>query len=290
MVDSGGQRPARVVGIKEVAAVLQKSRRTIERMITRGDLPQPVKPTPNSTVFPLEDLIPWAKKKGDTLAAEFERLAFAPAADLRPEALSEIAAKQISRALGEKIAPYQVVFGAIRQLTPNERQARRAAVLREVEEGLAQLFPPLDFTRAPGLGRNGSDTKPRSAPDHLPDAVHERFRDKVFLYREANLLLAFVGLAQEDPIFEQPLQEYERILFSEPPSTPGGAARLQALKAAMLDLRDRLNARGKEFTWSRNWFATIGHDEDIPETLMQFVLLWSRFYVNAHKRLREMVA
>ena len=59
---------------------------------------------------------------------------------------------------------------------------------------------------------------------HLPEDYHARFRQKVFLYREANVLLALWIRAKADPLFEQPLQEYEHILFPEAPETSIGAA------------------------------------------------------------------
>jgi hypothetical protein len=50
------------------------------------------------------------------------------------------------------------------------------------------------------------EDNPQAAPEryHLPETVHERFRQKVFLYREANVLLALWIWAKQDPGFEQP--------------------------------------------------------------------------------------
>jgi len=41
---------------------------------------------------------------------------------------------------------------------------------------------------------------PQAAPEffHLPEAIHARFREKVFLYREANVLLALLKRVQRD--------------------------------------------------------------------------------------------
>jgi hypothetical protein len=90
------------------------------------------------------------------------------------------------------------------------------------------------------------EDNPQATPEafHLPEAFHARFRVKVFLYREANVLLALLTRVQQDPLFEQPLQEYERILFQESPKTPAGAARLQAVNVAMQDLRMLIESRG----------------------------------------------
>jgi predicted DNA-binding transcriptional regulator AlpA len=68
------ERPARLVRIQKVATVLQKSRRTIERMITKGQLPKPVRLSSNSVAFSLDELIAWWRKSSEHPAAEFERL------------------------------------------------------------------------------------------------------------------------------------------------------------------------------------------------------------------------
>ena len=81
------------------------------------------------------------------------------------------------------------------------------------------------------------EDNPQAAPEkyHLPEAVHEHFRRKVLLYREANVLLALLKWAKKDPLFEQLLQEYERILFPASP-TSAGVAKVEAVKAAMTDI------------------------------------------------------
>jgi hypothetical protein len=38
--------------------------------------------------------------------------------------------------------------------------------------------------------------------------------------------------AKQDPLFEEPLHEYERILFPQSPATPAAADRLKAVRAA----------------------------------------------------------
>src|SRR3974390_1606149 len=63
---------------------------------------------------------------------------------------------------------------------------------------------------------------PQVAPTtlHLPEAVHADFRERVFLYREANVLLALVDRVNpssdgRDSLFEPVFWEYERIIFRE---------------------------------------------------------------------------
>lgn len=136
------------------------------------------------------------------------------------------------------------------------------------------------------------EDNPQASPEafQLPEPFHTKFRGKVFLYREANVLLAFLLQSQRDPIFEQPLQEYERILFPDSPQTIEGAARLEAVKAAMEDLRTLMNPDDShKLTWGRSWFATIGHDETNPATLMLFFALWSDLHIAVQKSLRDMV-
>jgi hypothetical protein len=132
---------------------------------------------------------------------------------------------------------------------------------------------------------------PQAAPEpyHLPEAVHERFRQKVFLYRQANVLLALWIWAKQDPLFEQPLHEYERILFPQSPRTADAAARLQAVRDAGGDLEDLVElARKGEglLAWARKWFADIGHDETNPITLAQLSLFWSRLHIGVQNTLK----
>jgi hypothetical protein len=133
---------------------------------------------------------------------------------------------------------------------------------------------------------------PHATPEtfHLPEAVHARFREKVFLYREANILLALLVRAKEDKLFEPPLREYERILFPQSPNMPPGAARLQAVRAAMQGLRVVMDpSDSRQLTWARNWFADIGHDETNPLTLTLFFTLWADLYIAAHESLEGMI-
>ena len=137
------------------------------------------------------------------------------------------------------------------------------------------------------------EDNPQCAPEffHLPESVHASFRAKVSLYRETNVLLALLIRAKQDPMFEPPLQEYERILFPQSPETPAGSARLQAVKAAMQDLQILVDPKdSQKLTWGRSWFSTIGHDETNPATLMLFYTFWSNLYIAAHESLEGLIA
>jgi hypothetical protein len=141
-----------------------------------------------------------------------------------------------------------------------------------------------------GRGQSSSCSSSCARGIPLPEAVHERFRQKVLLYKEANALLALVTWAKEDPLFEQPLHEYERILFPQSPGTPAAAARLQAVKAAMDDLADLVElARKGEglLAWARRWFADIGHDETNPITLAKLSNFLSQLHIGVQKTLKQ---
>ena len=142
---------------------------------------------------------------------------------------------------------------------------------------------------------------------HLPEAVHAGFREKLFLYREANVLLALVDRVNpssdgRDSLFEPVFWEYERIIFRESSDHFGGlsdhpilrAARRQSVTAALRDLNFRMhpprfNKRGFAVDWSRNWFAGIGHNELNPARLEHFSLFWSDKYIAVLKTLELMV-
>ena len=146
---------------------------------------------------------------------------------------------------------------------------------------------------------------PQVAPTtlRLPEAVHVGFREKLFLYREANVLLALVDRVNpssdgRDPLFEPVFWEYERIIFRESSEHFGGlsdhpilrAATRQSVTAALRDLNFRMhppsfNNRGFTVDWSRNWFAGIGHNEINPVTLASFSEFWSREYTAVQQAL-----
>ena len=155
---------------------------------------------------------------------------------------------------------------------------------------------------------------PQVAPEtlHLPKPVHARYREKLSLYRETNVLLALWDWVHpssdvRDPLLEPVLGEYYKsIIFEEyhliPARTAGffgelldhpipREARRQSVLAALQDLRVRARApMGNRYfarDWSRNWFASIGHNELDPARLEQFSLFWSDEYTAVQKTLEE---
>jgi hypothetical protein len=193
-----------------------------------------------------------------------------------------------------------------RQFDPNLKFLSESldTLLEEAERGcggaMAHLMSHLRFTPAVIAEQLhlilAKEDDPQAAPEFfhldLAKAVHDRFREKVFLYREASVLLVLLTRAQKDPLFEQTLREYERILFPTSPETPAGATRLQAVKAAMKDLQALIDAiahDGPKFTWAQDWFASIGHHETDPITNAKLSLYWSHKYVGTHETLDAMI-
>ena len=137
---------------------------------------------------------------------------------------------------------------------------------------------------------------------HLPEALHAHFRQKVFLYREANILLALLNRVKTsrdensaDLLFRRILFEYERLVFGELPDTPTSAARRHSVKAALEDLNAHMHPpMGNKFDvardWSRKWFADIGHNEINPETLARFSSFWFSECTAVQKSLEAAVA
>ncbi|WP_296746324.1 hypothetical protein [Mesorhizobium sp.] len=124
----------------------------------------------------------------------------------------------------------------------------------------------------------------------LPLAFHERFRAKVFLYREAMVLRNLVLQAKKEPLLHQTQLEYERIVFPNSPETPSGAARLQEMKAAMADLGTLVDPdKDKKLTWCRQWFQAIGYDEPDPVSLAIFLAFFADHYVAVHDSVKAMV-
>jgi hypothetical protein len=149
---------------------------------------------------------------------------------------------------------------------------------------------------------------PQLAPQafRLPEAVLARFREKLFLYREANILLAIMDRVDpsresKDSLFEPVFWAYERIIFEEWPrifgeltKTQGNVARRQSVTVALRDLNARIHPpTGNRYelarNWARDWFADIGHNEINPASLTQFSLFWPSEYTAVQNALDAMI-
>ena len=152
---------------------------------------------------------------------------------------------------------------------------------------------------AASLHQMAEKDAPQVAPETLglPEAVHAQFREKLFLYREANVLLALVDRVNpssddRDPLFEPVFWEYERIVFWELADPAVRATRRQSVIAALRDLNLRIDlGNGRDFalSWSRNWFAGIGHNEMYPARLERLSRFWSHEYSAVQKVLKAAV-
>ena len=151
---------------------------------------------------------------------------------------------------------------------------------------------------ASSLHRLAERNNPSESLD-LPEEVYARFREKVFLYREANVLLALVDRVNpssddREPLFEPVFWEYERIIFWELPDPVVCAAKRQSVAAALQDLNFRMhppmvNKWDFAVDWSRNWFAGIGHNEMSLARLEWFSRFWAREYSDVQKVLEAAV-
>jgi hypothetical protein len=45
----------------------------------------------------------------------------------------------------------------------------------------------------------------------------------------------------------------------------------------------------RKLTWSRNWFADVGHHETNPATLVLFFTFWSNLHIAARESLERMI-
>lgn len=124
MDGSSTPRPPRLVTKEELAIVLTTTERSIERRtLLESSDPQWIPPGflmgENSRRWTLDELLDWAinHRKEPHLAAELARLAYSRAVDLRPESLEKSAAKRLTRQLGRKVAPDDVMIEARLELS-----------------------------------------------------------------------------------------------------------------------------------------------------------------------------
>lgn len=183
----------------------------------------------------------------------------------------------------------------------SERAKQFADTLFLSEKKHSLIAPPVTIAKA--LRQLVEKDNPEAAPEvfWLPKSVHARFREKVSLYREANILLALVDRmkpsdenSSRDTLFEPVLWEFQKIVFGEFPKTAVGIERRQSVEAALKDLDARWhppmgNIYDFARDWSRKWFADIGFDEMNPEILSQFSLFWVNEYTTIQKALEDFI-
>ncbi len=162
------------------------------------------------------------------------------------------------------------------------------------------FVPPILIAKS--LHERAEKAEPQLVVDiRLPEKIHARFRQKVFLYREAIILLAILDRVRPpregiraDPQFRPIFSECERIICGESTKSPNGAARRQSVKAAIVDLDALLhhqwgNRHDVAREWVGWWFADLGHREMNPEIVTRFSLFWFDEYTNVQNILEAAV-
>jgi hypothetical protein len=122
----------------------------------------------------------------------------------------------------------------------------------------------------------------------IPPYLVPSYKAKMWLYREAIVLMVLLSQEQKDPRYEDVLRAYERRVIG-PASTPEGLAKLAVLKTAMKDLSALLDPEDeKPLTWSRTWMTALGHDETNPATLGLFSMWWMDRAIAVANALKEL--
>jgi hypothetical protein len=123
----------------------------------------------------------------------------------------------------------------------------------------------------------------------LRPEVKHIFAAKVDRYREAMLLAALIGEAQEHREWKTVLWYCEEIVFdlTPPESVP---QKRDEVRSAMADLGRLLNPDFKgELRWGFEWFRDVGDDAIArnPIRLFQFVSTWMDEYIALVKTIRQ---
>jgi hypothetical protein len=122
------------------------------------------------------------------------------------------------------------------------------------------------------------DTVPEAY--YLPEFVHDAFRERMFLYREALLLRALTEQADNDPLFKPLLGQYECILYPGVLEEAMRERRKWHLRNAIADLGDLLTPREEPYlSWGQRWFSEIGHKETNSVTLLIFLYFWTDYSI-----------
>jgi len=124
------------------------------------------------------------------------------------------------------------------------------------------------------LFRLGKFVGTKISPDNRAE-FDVKFLAKMHLYCEASALRILLTANEPEKRYEQLLQEFEKIIFPDPPNSEG-IKKLIAIKAAMSELQKMIDApRYKQFSWARNWLLEIGCDETSSESLFLFGALFA---------------
>jgi hypothetical protein len=120
----------------------------------------------------------------------------------------------------------------------------------------------------------------------VPERLRDAFVERISLYREALVLMALTSESKRNTAFAPALHSYEGMLFGTTPTQPS-LEKLAVLKAAMVDLSDLFNTKGRESSWSMQWFRGFGYDATNPIDLFMLSTGWLRKFTTIIKVLRD---
>lgn len=148
----------RYVGYAEIAEATGIDRRTLQRLIARGNFPKPDALPTKENRWRLEVIAEWLEKRNARQTAALSDLAVTDPAKLKPDqvvdALQQLGARFAS-IHGQPVAPESVV-GVTYQLTDEQRLVvahEAAAKQRELIEGIVDRLGGLHFVEALMLQR-----------------------------------------------------------------------------------------------------------------------------------------
>ena len=138
--------------------------------------------------------------------------------------------------------------------------------------------------------------EPLAAVNFEPPASHvEAYAQRVRLYREAAILLAFVERGPGDPRIAPTLAAYQAILMGRldwivSPRTPRG----KEVGDALMEIADLVKPRsenklGETLSWARRWFFGIDYDVTNPVTLANFVFAWMSLFLATRSSVGELL-
>ena len=123
----------------------------------------------------------------------------------------------------------------------------------------------------------------------IPKTIWPQFHAKMWLYREAAILMVLLSQAQKEKNYEDVLKLFEKRIFSPHP-TPDGMVKLEAVKEAIRVLNKLVNesTEQKEFSWALSCLNGIGHTKTNPVVLALFSLNRMNFYSAVAKSVKEL--
>ena len=146
----------------------------------------------------------------------------------------------------------------------------------------------------------------------VPAPCLEAYRQRVFLYREASILLALVERGPGNQKIAPTLKAYEAIIFGKDHAASVNNGRQKAVTEAMKEFADLVERVVDEhyddpplatdnegirramrsflgIGWARLWFSAIGYDEMNAVTLAEFVIPWMSIFLSARQSVGQLL-